>query len=64
MLYFAYGMRHSKEGRSTSYGPMISYGGDADLSRGSLARLDEEGVHQQPPLKEADENADYQEHVQ
>lgn len=56
-------MWNSVEGRSVSYGPMVTYGGDADLSRGSLARLDEEVVHQQPPFKE-DENEILQENMQ
>ncbi|KAH3818148.1 cationic amino acid transporter 4-like [Dreissena polymorpha] len=53
VLYFCYGMRHSVEGRTgTSYGPMVTYGGEADLSRGTLEHLEEEVVQQQPVNKD------------
>lgn len=39
---------------------MVTYTGDADLSQGSLARLDEEVVHQQPQLNEETDNKDVQ----
>lgn len=48
VLYFAYGMRHSAESRTSTYGQMINYSGEADMSTGTLARLDEEIVQQQP----------------
>lgn len=60
VLYFAYGIWNSVEGRSIKYGPMVTYTGDADLSQGSLARLDEEVVHQQPQLEEKTDNKDVQ----
>ncbi|XP_045162357.1 cationic amino acid transporter 4-like isoform X2 [Mercenaria mercenaria] len=52
LVYFAYGMRNSIEGKPITYGPMITYGGEADMSTGTLSRLDEEVVQQQPDVKE------------
>ncbi|WAR13678.1 CTR4-like protein [Mya arenaria] len=52
VLYFTYGLWNSVEGRSTNYGPMVTYEGEADISRGTLARLDEEVVQQQPINKD------------
>ncbi|KAL4220803.1 hypothetical protein ACF0H5_019071 [Mactra antiquata] len=49
VLYFAYGMWNSVEGRSNTYGPMVTYGGEADISTGTLSRLEEEVVQPQPP---------------
>jgi hypothetical protein len=45
-------MRNSIEGKAVTYGPMITYGGEADMSTGTLARLDEEVVQQQPEARE------------
>ena len=52
ILYFAYGIHHSNEGRSVSYGPMVTYAGEADISTGTLDRMSEEVVQQQPPRKD------------
>lgn len=52
LLYFAYGMHHSNEGRPVTYGPMVTYGGEADMSAGTLSRMDEEVVQQQPETKD------------
>lgn len=45
-------MRNSIEGRPISYGPMVTYGGEADISTGTLSRLDEEVIQPQPERKD------------
>ena len=53
ILYFAYGMHYSREQGATSYGKMVTYEGDADISKDTIAKMDEELVHQQPERKDA-----------
>ena len=52
ILYFTYGIHHSHEGRSISYGPMVTYAGEADISGSTLDRMSEEIIQQQPPRKD------------
>lgn len=51
VLYFAYGMHNSREKSASSYGQMVMYGGEADISSNTITKLDEEVVHQQPERK-------------
>ena len=46
-------MHYSHEQEATSYGKMVTYEGDADISKDTIAKMDEELVHQQPERKDA-----------
>ncbi|XP_062618087.1 cationic amino acid transporter 4-like, partial [Saccostrea cucullata] len=55
LVYFLYGVWHSRERETPQYGEIVGYTGDASISCSTISKMEEEIVQQQPKRAEGEE---------
>lgn len=55
LLYFLYGVWHSRERHTSQYGEIVGYTGDASISCSTISKMEEEIIEQQPKRTEGEQ---------